>query len=209
MEIPTDSVPDSLKYCNAQIASDAVTLLSSNWSSRGRAAVGDAGTMEQPYDSASRWTAYVSRVRVGTRYDSTFANENSSGYASSYTSGTIRVNAAILTGNKPTKPSVLPPYNYDEGNYENGYEGGWHNTIRFLENLGGATVVFKGSFVCLWAAETPGLKVSTSDRAIAGGHYSPPTRIWGFDPRFRILTNMPPGTPFLASAIFTNWIEDR
>jgi hypothetical protein len=42
---------------------------------------------------------------------------------------------------------------------------------------------------------------------IGGGHYSPPTRVWGFDTRFNDLNNMPPGSPFLATAILTNWLE--
>jgi hypothetical protein len=104
---------------------------------------------------------------------------------------------------------ALSPINYLESDYEDRYEGGWHNTIRFLEDLGSTTVTFNGSFVCMWKAATRGLDTSSTTISIKGGHYSPPTRNWGFDPRFKDLNNMPPGTPFLATAIFTNWIERR
>ncbi len=202
------TVPDSLKYCNAQIAADAVTLLSPNWPNLTRAIAGMNGSLEQDA-SADRWTNYVSRRKVGSRYDTTWASEPTTGSSGSFTSGTVRVNAAIFTGNKPSNPAVLAPNNYSESTFENGYEGGWHNTIRFLERLAGATVVFKGSFVCMWKAESMGLDISTSTVSIRGGHYEPPNRVWGFDPRFRNLNNMPPGTPFLATAIFTNWQERR
>jgi len=203
------TVPDSLKYCNAQIASDAVTLLSPNWPNRSRKAAGLNGSLEQPWDSLPHWTDYVSRTSSGGRWDSTFATEPTSSPSGDYTSGTIRINAAILTGNKPSNPAVLPPNNYSETTFENGYEGGWHNTIRFLENWSGATVVFKGSFVCMWKASARGLDTTAATVSIRGGHYNNPVRLWGFDPRFRNLNNMPPGTPFLATAIFTNWLEKR
>lgn len=205
------TIPDSLKYCNAQIAADAVTLLSPNWTTRTFALQGMNGSLEHPDTNAVHWTTYVSRNWNGAlwRWDSIYADDPSSGVAGSLASGsTVRVNAAILTGNKPARSSSLAPSNTNDTYFDNNYEGGWHNTIRFLENLSGSTVVFKGSFVCLWAASTKGLNQdSTGTPTIRGGYYNPPTRLWGFDPRFRSLNNMPPGTPFLATAIFTNWVE--
>lgn len=205
------SVPADQKYCNAQIAADAITLLSPNWPNLSRFAMGAhtnatmSGSLEQSIDTnAYRWTNF--RYRSG--WDTTYSSEPTTGAAGTY-SGSIRVNAAIFTGNKPSRASALPPSNYDGEYYENNYEGGWHNTIRFLENLSSATVTFNGSFVCMWKAATRGLDTSSSTISIKGGHYNPPTRNWGFDPRFKDLNNMPPGTPFLATAIFTNWIERR
>jgi len=219
------TVPDSLKYCNAQIAADAITLLSPNWPNLSRKAMGAhtnatmSGSLEQSIDtSAYRWTNYAGRAFISRRKvagvwdttwgDTTYSLEPTTGSAGSY-SGTIRVNAAIFTGNKPSRAAALPTLNYTESGYESQYEGGWHNTIRFLEDLGSTTVTFKGSFVCMWKAASRGLDTSSTTVSIQGGHYSPPTRVWGFDPRFRNLNNMPPGTPFLATAIFTNWIEKR
>lgn len=205
------SVPADQKYCNAQIAADAVTLLSPNWPNLSRKAMGAhtnatmSGSLEQSIDTnAYRWTNY----RYNSGWDTTYSNEPTTGSAGSY-SGSIRVNAAIFTGNKPSKASALPPINYSQSVYEDRYEGGWHNTIRFLEDLSASTVTFNGSFVCMWKAATRGLDTSSSTISIKGGHYNPPARNWGFDPRFKDLNNMPPGTPFLATAIFTNWIERR
>lgn len=126
--------------------------------------------------------------------------------------GNITVNAALMTGNKAAPLSVLPPNNYSDGVFEGGYEGGWHNTVRFLENLMGATVTLNGSFVCMWESAFRGLTTSPNVRMIRtlpGGFYSPPQRNWGFDPRFTNLSNMPPGTPYLASQPFTTWTELR
>lgn len=202
------TIPDSLRYCNAQIATDAVTLLSPNWPNRDYAHDSTNGSFEFPDTTRKHWTKYVSRVKVGGTWDSTFASEPTTGSAGNYNYQTIRVNAAILTGNKPSRSSALAPSNTSESVFESKYEGGWHNTIRFLENLSNSTVTFKGSFVCMWAAETKGLNTdSTGTPTIQGGHYSPPNRVWGFDPRFQSLNNMPPGTPFLATAVFTNWVE--
>ena len=118
----------------------------------------------------------------------------------------VRINTAMITGNKPSRASCLTIGN-TETQYEDCYEGGWHNTLRFLENWTGRTVTFKGSFVCMWAAQTPGLRVDPGDKVIGGGHYNPPNRVWGYDTRFNDLNNMPPGAPFLATAILTNWLE--
>ena len=205
------TVPDSLKYCNAQIASDAVTLLSSNWPNMAFNKVWMNGSLEQD-TTAANWTRWPSKVVWNnrySRYDTTWSTgtEPTSGSTGSY-NGTTRVNAAILTGNKPSRPATFA--DGTEATFESLYEGGWHNTIRFLENLDGGTTIFKGSFVCMWAASTKGLDLdSTGTPTIKSGHYSPPIRVWGFDPRFRSLNNMPPGTPFLATAVFTNWIEKQ
>lgn len=218
------TIPDSLKYCNAQIAADAITLLdSATWATHDFNDVNTVttssssyvmrGTLERPDTTAAHWTT---------------AKLNGAGPAVSYyfseldlpdipadtipASTTVRVNAAIFTGNKPSRLTALAPLNTSESGYENNYEGGWHNTIRFLEDFSknSGTVVFKGSFVCMWAAASRGLdRDSMGTPTIKGTHYMPPDRRWGFDPRFRSLNNMPPGTPFLATAIFTNWVEKQ
>ncbi|MCB9495476.1 MAG: hypothetical protein H6686_01130 [Fibrobacteria bacterium] len=205
----TGTIPNDQKYCNAQIAADAVTLLSPNWPHRSLAEAGKDGSLEQ--DSAEAvWNSYQDTTYWwgGRTITTKTFLEPTTGAAGAFNSGTVRVNAAILTGNKPSRDAAHPPLNKSESGFEANYEGGWHNTIRFLENLSGATVEFNGSFVCMWKAASRGLD-TTSNISISGGHYSPPNRVWGFDPRFRNLNNMPPGTPFLATAIFTNWLEKR
>ncbi|MCB9495480.1 MAG: pilus assembly PilX N-terminal domain-containing protein [Fibrobacteria bacterium] len=199
------SVPDSLKYCNAMIAADAVTLISPEWPNWSRRARGMDGSLEQPFDSLDHWTSYVSH----SGSDTVWANEPGPNSAGVPGFQTIRVNAAILTGNKPSNPLYLAPNSSLDATFEANYEGGWHNTIRFLENLGGSTVEFKGSFVCMWKADTPGLDTASNHVTIKRGHYSPPNRVWGYDSRFKDINNMPPGTPFLSTGVFTNWSERR
>lgn len=212
------TVPDSLKYCNAMIAADAVTLLSARWPDNDFAHRGMAGTLEQD-PSNPYWTTFLgASLNSSTgKMDSSFAPEPLLGVADDYaTSGYppyIRVNAALLAGNKPTPASALPPSNTSDGVFETSYEGGWHNSLRFLENLSGTTVRFNGSFVCIWKASFRGLDTSSTNRTYIAnsviGYYQPPTRIWSFDERFKNLNNMPPATPFLSTGLFSTWSEHR
>ena len=191
---------DPRSYCNAMIASDVFTLLSPDWSKWNKTNHADTGSLEQPYTT------------TGPSWATTLPPARGCGQTGAY-SGTITINAAILTGNLPTNRINLRPVAADttEGYFEGHYEGGWQNTIRSLENLYNATVVFNGSFVCMWAAQTSGLLTTPpvgSSRVLApGDFYIPPTRIWGFDTRFTNIDNMPPGTPFLSTGVFSNWSE--
>lgn len=197
------SAADTLKYKNAQIAADAVTVLSSQWMSWDTAKIGVGGvthsnsSLERPW-SDNNWLQYAGSNGVLD-------------YARTPTGGTltgdIRINAAIITGNKPTSASCLPPLTTTDGGFEPCYEGGWHNSLRFLEQWSGRTVTFLGSYVCMWQAQTPQLATATT--VYSGSYYSVPTRIWGYDIRFDQLQNMPPASPFLATAIVTNWLEQN
>ena len=210
-------VPDSVKYCNAMIAADAVTVLSGRWKEWDYGRRGMAGTLEQN-PSNPHWTPFLGATwnwRTG-KFDSTFAPEPTQGVPDDclHTScGPIRIHAAILAGNKPTPAFALPPHNTSNNFFEDNYEGGWHNSLRFLENLAPTTVFFKGSFVCVWKATFRGLDTATAHRTILAnsvtGYFQPPQRIWSYDERFRDLNNMPPATPFLTTALFTNWAEHR
>jgi hypothetical protein len=204
-----DASGNTSNYKNAQIASDAVTVLSAQWPNYARTKIGTGGvttansSMEQAYGNASvNWadcsgcsgTPTVVPTGTGPTAD-------------------VRINAAMITGNKPSSASCLAGATNEAG-FEACYEGGWHNTLRFLEDWSGRTVTFLGSFVCLWGAQTAGLRTELTDPGVkvigpSGGpyHYSPPVRVWGYDTRFNDLNNMPPGSPFLATAILTNWLE--
>ncbi|MEN9308131.1 MAG: hypothetical protein RL173_2063 [Fibrobacterota bacterium] len=189
-------------YKNAQIASDAVTVLSANWLDWDSAHLGGslsytASSLEQKFAN-SNWRTCA--LCGGT-------NSLTTGYTGgTISNSTIQINAAMITGNKPS--SAPCRQKRTEGEFDACYEGGWHNTLRFLENWGTTrTVTFKGSFVCMWAAQAPGLTTDPSIRMIGGGYYNPPVRVWGYDTRFDDLNNMPPGSPFLATAILTNWLE--
>ncbi|MEN9309778.1 MAG: hypothetical protein RL173_3710 [Fibrobacterota bacterium] len=206
------SAPAGGDYCNAMIASDAITLLSPKWSNykRGNTTGADerSGTLDQGSENPM-WTMDGSSPEPtkGVPSDTLLPTTDARGPFG----GTVRVNAALMTGNKAAPISVLPPNNYDNGVFEGGYEGGWHNTIRFLEDLrNGAVVEFKGSFVCMWESSARGLnKTGKVIRTLPGGYYLPPKRVWGFDPRFKNLSNMPPATPFLATKPLTTWAERR
>jgi hypothetical protein len=206
------SIPDSLKYCNAMIAADAITVLSPRWPLLDFATRGMSGSLEQDIANP-HWTSVrlIWNSRRGAN-DTLYNPEPTHGYGDDHDatgySPTIRINAAILTGNKPTAKTWLPPNNTDNLLFEAKYEGGVHNTVRYLENLLAATVVLKGSFVCTWKATFKGLD-TVSTRTTIGGYYGPPSRIMSFDPRFRNLNNMPPATPFLSTGILSGWSEKR
>jgi hypothetical protein len=213
----TGTVPDSLKYCNAMIASDAVTLLSSRWPEYDYAHRGMLGSLEQN-PSNPYWTTFLGATLNSStgKMDSSFAPEPTKGVPDDCATtgcGPLRVNAAILSGNKTTPAFALPPSNTSNQVFEDNYEGGWHNSIRFLENLSKDTVFFKGSFVCVWKASFRGLDTSSASRTFLAnsvtGYFMPPTRVWSYDERFKNLNNMPPATPFLSTGVFSTWSERR
>ncbi len=85
------------------------------------------------------------------------------------------------------------------------YGGGLENFPRFLENWGGVTFRYVGSLVSLFESAH-----STGDWGNAinpgfgnGAYYSPPTRDWSFDIRFRDPRLLPPGTPRVGTVIQT------
>jgi hypothetical protein len=203
--------PPGGDYCNAMIAADAITLLSPKWLSYKRGNGIGCNERQGNLDQGSinpLWTMDASSPerQDGAPNDTALVRTDTCGAFQ----GSITVNAAIMTGNKAAPISVLPPYNYDNGVFEGGYEGGWHNTIRFLEDLLYVTVNFKGSFVCLWESSARGLnRTGKVIRTLPGGYYLPPQRNWGFDPRFKSLSNMPPATPFLATKPMATWAERR
>jgi hypothetical protein len=198
-----NSTGDTTKYMNAQIAADAVTVLSGQWMSWDTAKFASSGiaatasSLERPWSDAN-WLACTGC--------------SSADYARTPTGGAlaanIRINAAIITGNKQSSPNCFPPINTSDAGFESCYEGGWHNSLRFLEQWGGPpqrSVVFLGSYVCMWQAQTP--ELATGATVYSTSYYSVPVRVWGYDTRFNDLSNMPPGSPFLATAILTNWLE--
>lgn len=205
------SPPAEGSYCNALIASDAITLLSPKWESYKRGNTTNCNNEQGHLDQGSQnpwWTldSLTPEKTNGAPNDTTLPRSDTCGAFN----GTITVNAALMTGNKAAPLAVLPPNNFNNGVFEGGYEGGWHNTIRFLEDLSWSSVNFNGSFVCLWQSSSRGLRTSGKViRTLPGGYYLAPARNWGFDPRFRNLANMPPATPFLATPPVTTWAERR
>ncbi len=86
------------------------------------------------------------------------------------------------------------------------YGGGLENFPRFLENWGGGrTLRYVGSLVSLFTSQQ-----STGDWGNDinpgfpnGAYYTPPTRNWSFDIRFRDPRLLPPGTPRVGTVIQT------
>lgn len=196
---------DTSAYVNAQVASDAFTVLSSQWPSWQASAITGASSGALPANRSSREQSFanadwLSCANCGTAPTSGSVTGNP-------VAADVRINAAVITGNKQSRNTCLGAYTAETA-FEGCYEGGWHNTLRFLEDFGSARrVVFKGSFVCLWEANTPGLYNPATGRVWGTSYYNPPQRLWGYDRRFNNLANMPPGSPFLATAIVTNWLE--
>lgn len=82
------------------------------------------------------------------------------------------------------------------------YGGGLENFPRFLENWGGGrTFRYVGSLVSLFQSRLSFGEWGNS--AFGGSYYSPPTRDWSFDIRFRDPRLLPPGTPRVGTVIQT------
>ncbi len=81
-------------------------------------------------------------------------------------------------------------------------QGGYQNLIHFSENWADVPFQYTGSTVCLWAARNASGAYSTS-------WYHPPNRPWTFDPMYKKMENMPPGTPRLVAPKLNNWEISR
>jgi hypothetical protein len=104
-------------------------------------------------------------------------------------SGQMWVFAAIAAGHSPT------PCDYqDPGCPGNHYGGGLENFPRFLENWGGVNMHYRGSLVSLFPSGW-----ADNHEWSWRNYYSPPSRDWQFDTRFRDPTQLPPGTPTAAT----------
>lgn len=68
--------------------------------------------------------------------------------------------------------------------------GGPHNLVRFHEDWRGVDCTITGSMVCPGNSER-----ATGSFLVGSDRYYAPNRIWSFDPRFRDLNQLPPGTP--------------
>jgi hypothetical protein len=109
--------------------------------------------------------------------------------APTVTSGEMWVYAAIAAGHSET------PCDYqDAGCPGNRYGGGLENFPRFLETWSGVQMHYRGSLVSLFNSQVANLH-DWSWRH----YYDPPSRDWQFDTRFRDPTQLPPGTPTVAT----------
>ena len=77
-------------------------------------------------------------------------------------------------------------------------QGGYHNLVHFIEDWTGTTFEFSGSAVAMWSSRVSTGMTNTE-------FYQPPVRKWAFDPLYRHLENMPPGTPRLVGPKLNTW----
>ncbi len=71
--------------------------------------------------------------------------------------------------------------------------------MSLLEDSNGIYLVLNTSLVCLWSSQmaTNQFRNPTGfSPAPINPYYSPPTRLWSFDPIFLDYTKLPLGTPF-------------
>jgi len=82
------------------------------------------------------------------------------------------------------------------GGQDMGTDGGMHNFLRYLENLGNIRLHYNGSLVSMYYSEydTGIFKCCTTV-------YSPPTRDYHFDVLFLNPANLPPGTPMFEDIV--------
>ncbi len=96
------------------------------------------------------------------------------------TASATTFNTAIVTGNTNTVGS--------------NYSGGFENLPRFHENWSGVNCTLSGSFVNFWPSQY-------ATGAWGSATYSPPNRLWGYDPMFNTVANLPPFTPMTVTAV--------
>ncbi len=121
-------------------------------------------------------------------------NWNDSASAGAYTlrpAANTTLNAAIVTGNIPST-----------GTTASTFSGGVHNLTRLLENWSGVNLTYNTSIVCLFSSQ-----MATNQFQMPGNYYSPPTRLWGFDPTFYNPAREPPGIPTALVPIRFNWLQ--
>ncbi len=148
-------------------------------------------------DTASRWrpASLVADAFTILSPDWTDGNNTASGSNNDPASSITYVRAAVAAGHSPTYRAGFNPIGADWFTVGSGtnYGGGLENFPRFLENFGSGRVVnFGGSLVSLWYS-------AYANWDWGGPYYTPPTRVWSFDTRFRLPENLPPGTPKVGS----------
>jgi hypothetical protein len=95
---------------------------------------------------------------------------------------------AIAGGKNIPFPS--PGWANTAGINDFGTDGGLHNFLRYLENLGGISLFYDGSLVSMYYSE-----YNTGTFKCCTTVYSPPTRKYYFDVLFLNPNNLPPATP--------------
>ena len=127
-----------------------------------------------------------------TILSSSFNDSTSAGAAQNAcadtTVGSTTVNAAIVTGNVPST-----------GTTANTFSGGVHNLMRMQEDWGNGSdnLILNTSIVVLYASQmaTNQFRNPIGWNGVLNPYYTPPHRLWGYDPNFFDPAKLPPGTP--------------
>ena len=136
---------------------------------------------------SSAWNDITSRTSINA----------AQGIAGTGTStATNTVNAAIITGNVPST-----------GTDATTFSGGVHNLMRLQEDWSSMNLVLNTSIVVLWSSQmaTNQFRNPTGWSGVINPYYSPPTRLWGFDPNFYDPAKQPQGVPTALVPIRFNW----
>jgi hypothetical protein len=118
-----------------------------------------------------------------------YTNYSSSATADDAT--TMTINAAIVTG---TRPSA------DTSSSTTTFSGGVHNLPRLLEDWTGVNLYLNTSIIRLWDSN-----MATNQWKYQGTYYNPPNRFFSFDQNFLNPAKVPPGIPNALVPIRFDW----
>ena len=114
-------------------------------------------------------------------------NDSTSSSTIGIASANNTVNAAIVTGNMPST-----------GTSATTFSGGVQNLMRLQEDWGTDTLTLNTSIVVLYASQMATNQFRNPigwSSGVINPYYTPPHRLWGYDPNFYDPAKLPPGTP--------------
>jgi len=177
--IPVLGTPVSLgdPHASAAVIADTVTLLSKNWNNE--------SSMFSP------------RSATGASCPATASLASAAGSGPGRKACTTWYRVAIASGK--SIPFAQPS---GTGN-DFGTDGGAHNFLRYLEDWGGAKLIYEGSLVSLYSAQ-----YGVGTFKCCNMVYSPPERHYEFDIDFTDPSKMPPGTPRFIDVVNVDMTQD-
>jgi hypothetical protein len=165
-------------HASSAIIADTVTLLSKNWSNE--------QSMFNPRTAAG-----------GATCPGASSLASAAGNGSGRKACTTWYRVAIASGK--SIPFAQPS---GSGN-DFGTDGGVHNFLRYLEDWGGAKLIYEGSLVSLYFAQN-----GVGTFKCCGMVYNPPERHYNFDIDFTDPSKMPPGTPRFIDVVNVDMVQD-
>jgi hypothetical protein len=165
-------------HASSAIIADTVTLLSKNWNNE--------QSMFNPRTAAG-----------GATCPAASSLASAAGNGSGRKACTTWYRVAIASGK--SIPFAQPS---GSGN-DFGTDGGVHNFLRYLEDWGGAKLIYEGSLVSLYFAQN-----GVGTFKCCGMVYNPPERHYNFDVDFTDPSKMPPGTPRFIDVVNVDMVQD-